>query len=258
MSQTSLETVMPKIRSSTIFRLLCASIGILAVSLLAMAALMVYPYVAGGDDGAPAAPGKTKPPTTKVRQINVKTAAGAWQENFWPEVTEDQQEAPVANTQDAAGDFIYIGSMIISERNRSAIFQRKSNREQFRVSLGNEKYEVTLKEVSPEQVVATVAGNLVALRKVNALPVKGAKKSSGKRPRTQPRSASTTVNSSYRLAQSRAGSGPTRVTAVRSGASRTSPRSGTTRTTSGSSSRSSTNWRQYWADRMRNRRQPQR
>jgi len=240
---------MIKIRSSTIFRLLCGTIGLFAAALLAMVGLMVYPFIFGGDDGPEAKVAARKPAVERVRRINVKGAAGAWQSNFWPEVPE-QKEDPVAKTQDAEGDFIYIGSMIINEHNSSAIFQRKSSREQFRVPLGGEVYDITLKEVARDQVVATIAGNLVALRKVDTLPPKGAKKAAA---RPSARSAATTSgNTSFRLAESRSSSGPTRATAVRSTSGQNTSR---TAPSSPSSSSSTTNWRRYWADRMRNRQQ---
>jgi len=236
---------MIKIRSSTIFRLLCGAIGLFAAALLAMVGLMVYPFVFPVEDGPAAKTAERKPPAERVRHINVKTAASTWQDRFWPEVP-DQTDSAVGQAQEAEGDFIYIGSMIIDDHNSSAIFQRKSSREQFRVPMGGEVYDIALKEVAPDQVVATIAGNLVALRKVNTLPPKGAKRTAA-RPGART-STTRNVNTSFRLAESRTNSGPTRATAVRSS------RNGKTSRTPAPSS-STTNWRRYWAERMRSRQQ---
>jgi hypothetical protein len=293
---------MLKIRSSTLFRVLCGAIVVMAIALLGLAGTMVSSYV------WPEAPTTIASPNVtgrggSVKQIDVANNSKLAQKKLWPAKSAQANGAPLV--LDESNQVIFIGMW-----GDSAIFQHKGTRKQWRVKTGQAAEGVKLvaldggaKQAEIRNVVNnTESPQAIKLRLVDALdnaPTSGGRRGTGPMgssagggpaspsvggPGSSGRPSGPVTSSSGPAASGTVDR--TTITIGASGSSSGGPAtSGTAqrftsapiRTTSGNGSTGSgsagggdsatpatgasgsnnTNWRQYWAERMKSRQQQQ-
>ena len=283
---------MVKIRSSTMFRLLCWAIGVMALGLLSLAGFMVYSYLFPSEAMAIPSP-LHQPQKVVVKPVRVQQSSDAWQERFWPQETPVQGGMP-SDAVDESGQVIFVGIM-----GDCAVFQNKSTRKQWGVWIGETGEGVRLIDIAGKIALVEINSQKVKLNKVKPMeaPVVGrggrpmvtrgaptgvnpAGPTGVTRPVTTPirttTSSSASLSSGGRTgnpsgdpvqqpaASAAAGTGSAqRFTSqpIRSTARSSGGNNGQTSGASGQSgsvnSGSNTNWRQYWADRMKARQDQQ-
>lgn len=292
---------MLKLRSSTIFHLLCGAIALEALGLLGMVAAMLYPLLVPGDEQEVA--GLEPPPAVKkAASLSPYQSANRWMVTAWPPPSPDEvipeEEAAAGPPVDSHERITFVGSVLGPDPgDQCGFFQRQTDRRQWSVWVGQERENLRLVKLTKDLAVVEINGEKVALNKVAAMAPGPAAPRRGTPPRgsrpsrptpenrgSTPAAATVTTSGSYRLATgSEAGSSgrqpsrrsnagaattsqsatlsrgsvatstPNTATAVRTGAGGSSVRVSSTPGTS--SNRSSTNWRQYWADRLKRRRE---
>lgn len=258
-----------RLKPQLMFRLLCGAIGLLAAVLLAMVVVMLYPLVVSGGNEPEDLSTPMPQHVTPTRQANMQSVCGAWHDRFWPELKKEEPKEEI-QTLEEFGEYIFTGSIHMSSGAAWGIFQRKKG-DQFKLSVGEKQQGVELLDVV--KGIATVRidnRTTVRLKKVNPASGSTGRGSRGKQPARNDRSGRVSSNSrtqvrgsgssgSARLAQG-SNTQTVRATVVKEGVTVTS---GTSRqVTAGGGSRvstargrQSTNWRQYWAERMKKRRE---
>lgn len=234
---------MLRLRSSTVFHLLCWAIGILAAALLAMVALMLYPYI------FPAAPAEAAnkdsgPPPATVREVSPLQAGGTWHERFWPQAKETQ-ETNFGDVKESGAGYAYVGGLLKGDNQGYAIFERLSDRKQVLVTLDEIREDFKIRKVSNDAIVALINNQPVSLKRVE--PTATAKKAApGRRTPTatptptrgggRPSAAAARETTSATIAISR-------VSAPTPGGGAGTP----------SATGDDRNWRQFWDNRMQQR-----
>lgn len=284
-----------KIRSSTLFRILCWAIGLMAVGLLAMVALMVYPLLFGGNV-AQANPDIATPPTkSTVTPLRVQQDFNTMQIRFWPPEPDEGDELDVpGDAVDTYEKTAFVGGAFDGSPNDCAVFQNQTDRKQWVVFLNQQRNGVKLLTITDKLAVVDFGGQKVKLNRTKALAAKVKRttrrgRGSSSRGRTSRASrtsrsssssrstASSSVRTYGRGASSRSSSGRTSTSRSRTPNSRTSsasassavrrttgattpasasrPASSTGAGSSGAKTSAGVNWRKYWNDRMKKRNQ---
>ena len=240
------------INSSRAFRLLCWAIGLLAVLLLAMVGMMVYPLVSGQKEGGTtAAPDKARS-APKAAEAAVVQAARSWTDRFWPVKQETVNAGFDANAVDSFSGYRFIGSILKGEGKGYAILQREGgDMGQLLVRQDDPHSDIKIRKLSKDLLAIQVGAQKATLRKVEAgVPrVAGPRRPSG--PSAAPQTGPSvplappmpTASTSRRLASMGAtsASSTSATVAVSTGpAPSASP-----------SAAAGVNWRQYWSDRIR-------
>lgn len=200
---------MGKIRSSTMFRLLCWAIGTMAVGLLGLAGFMVYTYLVPSEALAIPSPTVT-PLVATAKPVRVQQNSDAWETRFWPQETPGQADSMPADAVDESGQVMFVGIM-----GDCAVFQNKTTRKQWGVWIGESGEGVKVIGVTDKVAMVEINSQKVKLNKVKPVDLTGAK---GGRGRPITRGGPMVVNMSGQPGgpgQPTAGSGTVPATSIR-------------------------------------------
>jgi hypothetical protein len=164
---------MIKIRSSTLFHALCWAIGLMAVGLLAMVALMVYPLLFGGNDAQAATASPRAGATPRVTPVRVRQDFNTMQVRFWPPepVEPDELDVP-GDAVDAYEKIVFIGAVVGGGPDDCAVFQNQTDRKQWVVFLNQKSNGVKLLNITDKLAVVDFGDQKVKLNRTKALASK--------------------------------------------------------------------------------------
>ncbi len=238
---------MIRVRSSTLFHLLCWAIGVMAVGLLAMVVLMVLPLVVSSKETS-GSTAEFEPPPPAAREAPVDQVARTWHMRFWPpEAEEEEEETELGDAVDSAAGFRYVGNVFDGNGEGYAFLQREGTGRQLMVHSSRPEGNIRIRTLAENYLVAQIDEQVVKLRLV------GAKAPRSRRGQSSPRRAGTNQSGS-----SARGEITSTSYHVASGGSSNSQNGSSTSSGSrrqGQTTRAGRNWRRYWAERMRRNRQ---
>ncbi len=235
---------MIRLRSSTVFRLLCGSIGFLALVLLCMVGLMVYASLSHGETAT--AEGPIKPQTAIQPQTPIDRSMSSMGHRLSPEPEAEPAEPEIdPNAKPSHGGWRYIGHIKEADGEIWVLMQNERTKSQAWWKKGEMRGEIEVKTLAGDNIVVVIKGQPVTLAK--SAPALGITKRTSRPPSRTIRSSArrSTTSASIRENYMAAQAGTTKATS--SGRAVVSRTSRPTRP----ASRTGRDWNQYWADRVR-------
>jgi hypothetical protein len=160
-------------RSSTVFRLLCAAIGLLSLGLLGMVGVMVYPSLASGDQSSKAQVAKPKVrQLIKAKEVPIDQNLAQLSEFLYPPPKADDIGNIWSRATDSFHDWTLIGLAGEENENKGYVFlQHKPDGKTvvLTVGQGRDLDKLVVGQIHDGMVQISVNGELGALKRSGAI-----------------------------------------------------------------------------------------
>ena len=240
---------MIRLRSSTVFRLLCGAIGSLALVLLCMVGLMVYASLSRGETAT--AEVQIKPRTSGQQQTPIDRHMSSMGDRLSPKPEAGPAEPEMdPNAKTSHGGWRYIGWIKEANGEIWVLMQNEKTNNQVWWKKGEMRDEIEVKALADDKIAVVIQGQPVTLAKTAAVFSKTIRPS---RPSPPSRTDRRTANSSGSPAAITENYTAAAQAGTTTAASPAVPANVNNRASSATrpASRTGRDWNQYWAERVR-------
>ncbi|NIA21854.1 MAG: hypothetical protein GWP05_07810 [Anaerolineaceae bacterium] len=234
---------MIRLRNSTIFKLLCGTIGLLALALLCMVSLMVYDSLTQAEETTNEGPIEPRASSHQAPPIDrLMSSMGV---RLSPEAKAEESQEPKLdlNAKQSYGGWKYIGNIREAGGDYRVLMQNQKTGNQVWWKKGEVRDEIEIKTLADDKIAVVIKGQPVTLARTEAVyrkTVQRRRSSSSRSSRTSGSNVSSaSIRENYVAAQAgvvrTSGSGGSAVTARSSRPPR----------------RTGRDWNKYWAERVK-------